>query len=187
MKIAILGGRFDPPHVGHLWVAQQTLECFPWLSEVYLLPCFSHAWRPVVARPEERLKMCQLIVKDNISVCAKEISRGGVSYSVETVAQLKKDSENEYFWIVGSDAISDFSRWREAAKLARLISFLVFPRLDYPIKILPPGFKKIEGPNLVLTNLSSTIIRERIKKGLSISGLVPKTVEEYIKEKGLYK
>jgi len=157
------------------------------------MPCFAHAWKQVLAPAQDRLEMCQLLVngKENgssqITVSDLEVCRGGTSYTVETVAYLKSDLQNDYFWIVGSDAISDFSRWREATKLARLIPFLVFLRIDYPIKILPPGFKKIEGPNLVLTNLSSTIVRERVKKGLTTAGLVPKTIEEYIKEKGLYR
>lgn len=188
MKIGILGGRFDPPHIGHFWVIKQTLEAFNFLDQTWLMPCNRHVWKETVASPEERLAMSKFFAQkdDRIIVSDLEIRRGGVSYTIETVKKLKEDKDNEYFWIVGSDAISDFSKWHSNARLSRLIKFLVFPRIDYPVKFVPPGFRLINNKDFFVTNLSSTMIRERIKKNLPITGLVLPEIEEYIYKKGLY-
>src|SRR3989304_3792335 len=103
MNIAILGGRFDPPHIWHYWTAQQILE--------------------------------------NVRGIDKETT----TYTVDVANDLVKDTYNRYYWIIGSDVTSEFTRWRDYQKLTRLMQFLVFPRKDYPIKNLPPGFHRVEG------------------------------------------
>lgn len=185
-KIAVLGGRFDPPHWGHFWVAKQVLESPLAIDKLWLMPTFIHPWKKVETSAEQRFVMTNFLVNEKIEVSDLEIRRGGVSYTLETVRQLKEDRENDYYWIVGSDALSDFAKWRSSAKLGRLIPFIVFPRGDYPIKILPPGFKKIDSPDLIISNLSSSKIRERIKNSLSINGLLPEKTEKYIIKHRLY-
>ncbi|KKR31251.1 MAG: putative nicotinate-nucleotide adenylyltransferase [Candidatus Gottesmanbacteria bacterium GW2011_GWA2_41_12] len=187
MKIAVLGGRFDPPHLWHYWIAEQVLEHVPEIEQVWLMPAYKHPWKEFEAAPEDRWEMLKFLVTDKIRLSNLEIGRFNVSYTIDTVLRLKEDAANKYYWIVGSDAISDFSRWRESQKLAQMIEFLVFPRIDYPIHILPNGFRKVDSPNLILNNISSTKIRNRVKKGKSIKGLVFPGVEEYIKNKNLYK
>lgn len=188
MNIAILGGRFDPPHWGHFWVARQVLEKGPNIDEVWLMPVHTHPWKGSYADPQDRLNMATLLEAPGIKASSVEIMRSGTSYTIETIKHLKENyQEHKFYWIVGSDAIADFFKWRQAQKLSQLIPFLVFPRSGYPIKILPFGMKKINGAETIQTNLSSTHIRERLKKGLSIYGLVPPQIEEYIKKKNLYK
>ncbi len=187
MKIAILGGRFDPPHWGHFWVAQQVLERVSDISSVWLMPVHTHHWKPTVADPRSRLEMAKLLETDKIKTSAVEVNRAGTSYTVDTIKVLKADyNEDQFFWIVGSDALSDFAKWRESAKLSMMISFLVFPRAGYPLKIMSSGMRVVKG-DLIQTSLSSTLIRDRLKKNLSISGLVPPLVEQYINEKNLYR
>lgn len=187
MNIAILGGRFDPPHWGHYWIARQVLERGPQIDRIWLMPAYKHPWKDCMADTHDRYNMVKFLESDGIEVSSIEIERAGTSYTIETIKFLKNNyQEHHFYWIVGSDAISDFFRWRQAQKLSQLIPFLVFPRSDYPIKILPFGMKKINGHSPIQTNLSSTHIRERLKNKLPIRGLVPVEVENYIKQKRLY-
>lgn len=188
MNIAVLGGRFDPPHWGHFWVARQVLEKGPDIDEIWLMPVYSHPWKKSVALPQDRFNMVSFLETEGIRASDIEIMRGGISYTIETIRYLKENyTKHNFYWVVGSDALSDFAKWRQAQKLATLIPFLVFPRSGYPIKILPFGMKRIDGAETVQTNLSSTHIRERLKNNLSIYGLVPEKVEEYIRKKNLYR
>lgn len=189
MNIAILGGRFDPPHWGHYWVARQLLHKDLDINQVWLMPVNIHPWKwkKTEASAQQRLEMVKFLEEESVKACSLEIERGGISYTVETIKILKKEyKEDSFYWTVGSDAISDFSNWRQAQKLSRLIPFLVFPRVGYPVKLLPKGMKKINNDEIISTNLSSTFLRRQLKNGLSIKGFVPSQIEEYIKGERLY-
>ncbi|OGG07005.1 nicotinate (nicotinamide) nucleotide adenylyltransferase [Candidatus Gottesmanbacteria bacterium RIFCSPHIGHO2_02_FULL_40_24] len=186
MNIAILGGRFDPPHIWHFWTAQQVLENVKDLDQVWYMPDYQNAFKPIEAGAGERLEMLQFMETGKIKTSNMAISEPGVTYTVKTVNELVKDKKNRFFWIVGSDILSEFHKWRDYQKLSRLITFLVFPRKDFPIKHIPAGFRRIEG-HLMLSNVSSFIVRDRIKRGLTVSGLVFPAVEEYIRKKNLYR
>lgn len=188
VKIAILGGRFDPPHIGHYLIAKQVLEMYPDIEKVLFIPVSAHQWKPTVASGRQRLAMLESFKEDRIEVLDIEIKREGISYSIDTIKAIKSETNAQIFWIVGSDILSEFHRWENAQELVKLATFLVFPRDPYhlPDK-LPTGFTLISGKDLISTNLSSTIIRKRIKEGKSISHLVPKETEAYIKKHKLYK
>ncbi len=186
MNIAILGGRFDPPHVWHFWTAQQILENVKGMDQVWLLPDYNNAFKPIFALPSDRVEMLHYLETGRIKLSTIAIARETTTYTVDIVRELMKDQYNKYFWVVGSDVTTEFTRWRDYQKLSRLISFLVIPRKDYPIKNIPSGFQRING-NLMLSNVSSTIIRERVRQGKTISGLVFPEVEEYIRRRNLYK
>lgn len=186
MNIAILGGRFDPPHIWHFWTAQQILENVKGIDQVWLLPDYSNAFKPIIALPSDRIEMLHYLETGRIKLSTIAIAREITTYTVDIVRELMKDQYNKYFWVVGSDITAEFTRWRDYQKLSKLISFLVIPRKDYPIKNLPPGFIRVEG-NLMLSNVSSTLIRERVRQGKTISGLVFPEVEEYIRRRNLYK
>lgn len=186
MNIAILGGRFDPPHVWHFWTAQQILENVKGMDQVWLLPDYNNAFKPIIALPSDRIEMLHYLETGRIKLSTIAIAKEATTYTVDIVRDLIKDQYNKYFWIVGSDVTAEFTRWRDYQKLSRLIPFLVIPRKDYPIKNLPPGFNRVGG-NLMLSNVSSTIIRERVRQGKTISGLVFPEVEEYIRRRNLYK
>jgi len=186
MNIAILGGRFDPPHIWHFWTAQQVLENVINIDQVWYLPDYQNAFKPILASASDRINMLQFMETGRIKTSTIATSSAAMTYTVEIVNELIKETNNRYYWIVGSDILTEFSKWRDYQKLARLISFLVMPRKDFPIKNLPSGFRRIEG-NMMLSNVSSTIIRERVKRGLTIAGLVFPEVEKYIREKNLYR
>jgi nicotinate-nucleotide adenylyltransferase len=186
MNIAVLGGTFDPPHIWHYWIAQQILDYIRGMDQVWLMPDYSNAFKDVIASPGDRYNMLQYVQTGRIRVSNIALKEPGTTYTVSVVKTLSEDYINRYFWVVGSDVLSDFSKWRDYQKLTKMIQFLVIPRKDFPINKLPEGFRRIEG-NLMLSNVSSTLIRERIKRGMSIKGLVFPEVEEYINKNNLYK
>lgn len=186
MNIAILGGRFDPPHLWHYWAAQQILENVKGMDQVWLLPDYSNAFKPIVASVTERIEMLHYLETGRIRLSTIAVAKEVITYTIQIVQELTKDPYNRYYWVVGSDVTAEFTRWRDYQKLAKLIEFLVFPRKDYPIKTLPPEFHRVPG-NLLLSNISSSLVRERVKKELPVTGLVFPEVEEYIRKKNLYR
>ena len=187
MNIAIFGGRFDPPHIGHWLVARQILEKRPDIKEVWFVPAHKHQWKPILASGKDRLAMLQSFTNKVMKVSDVELQREGVSYAVDTIKEIKKKFNHNIYWIVGSDILLEFSKWEKREKLTELATFLVFPRDPLlPPKKLPDGFELITGEDLITTNLSSTAIRERVKNKLPITHLVPKEVEVYITKHKLY-
>lgn len=188
MKIAILGGSFDPPHIGHYFVTRQILELRPDIDKILLIPAFKHQWKPIQASSYDRLEMLKCLENEKIEISDVEIKRPGISYTTDTVKELKKITGAYIYWIAGSDILLEFDRWDKIDNLLSLTTFLIFPRDPYHLpKAIPKGFEVIKDKNLITTNTSSTIIRERVKIGKSIRYLVPKEVEEYIIKHGLYK
>jgi nicotinate-nucleotide adenylyltransferase len=187
MKIAILGGRFDPPHIGHFLVARQVLDFRKDIDKVLLVPAFKHQWKPIIASPKDRIEMLKFFVEPKIEISDVEIKRKGVSYSVDTIKTIKEQTGAEIFWIVGSDILPEFKRWKNADELLKLATFLVVPRDPHALpKKVPEGFEVVSSPKLITTDFSSTLIRDKIKKGKSIKNLVPECIEQYIKEHKLY-
>lgn len=187
MKIGILGGSFDPPHFGHLLVARQTREVAG-LDELWLMPYFAHSWDVTVSKARDRLAMAKLIEEPGIKVSDEETRQEVKSYTIDTVRRLKEKYPNdEFYWIVGSDVLGEFDRWKEYEMLKKEVAFLVFPRNGYPVpKELPHGFQLVSSPDLVTSNISSTIVRKRLQKGHSVVGLVPEGVLGYIQNHTLY-
>ena len=188
VKIAGLGGRFDPIHVGHLLIARQVLEFDSTIEKVIFVPAFEHQWKPIQASPEDRTEMIRSILEDKMEVSDIEIKRKGISYSIDTIKKLKsQNSKVKIYWVVGSDIVAEFDRWKNSEELIKEATFLVFPRDPYDLpKNLPKGFKLVETPTLQVANFSSTVIRQRIKEGKTVKYLVPEKVEQYIKENNLY-
>lgn len=188
MKIAVLGGTFDPPHIGHALIAEQVLEKRSDIEEVWLVPAAQHHWKPTEVSARHRMEMLKLIGSSKIVLSDIEILRGGVSYTVDTAREIKEKFGYEVYWLIGSDIIPEFHKWKKADELSRLTKFLVFPRNTYEIpKDLPPGFEAIPAEGLITSNISSALVRARLKKGLPIKHLVPQEIEEYIKKNNLYK
>lgn len=164
MRIGIFGGSFDPPHEGHLNLIKQVMLSKV-VDEIWLMPTFISPWKNEAASAEDRSAMCELLTKDlplgwQVKVSDLEIKRRGKSYTIDTVRGLKKKFNHQFYWLIGSDLVKDLPKWHKAEELYREIEFLVFPR----------------------TKISSTKIREKIKKGQPLNGLVPKNIEQYIKK-----
>lgn len=188
MRIAVLGGSFDPPHLGHYFVLKQIQELRPDIDKILLMPQFQHQWKPMHASVLDRLAMLSFYTGQRVEISEMELKRQGVTYTLDTVKEMKKEGDAEIYWIVGSDILHEYEAWENTEGLLDMMTFLVFPRDSYHIpQNVPKGFEVLESQDFVTTNISSTIIRDRIKKGKSITYLVTKEVEEYIKKHSLYR
>lgn len=198
MRIGVLGGTFDPVHLGHLAIAKEARARLN-LDEVIFMPA-SQPWMKrnmPISPAEHRLEMLKLALggKPYFKISTAEIKRTGLSYSVDTVAELRKKlgASTEIFFIVGWDSLAGLPRWREPAKLISMCQFVAVPRPGYSrpdvkaMELAIPGLSQrvlmLDKPEIAI---SATEIRERVRRGLPISHLVPGSVERYIKEHGLY-
>ena len=199
MKIGILGGTFDPVHLGHLIIAEEAMSSLS-LERVIFVPAgdpWMKAGIPISPGPN-RLAMVLAAVAGNpaFHVSPVELDRIGPSYTVDTLEELQEDygSQTEYFFIIGADALKDFGQWRKPERVLELCTLAVVGRpaqraLDLSVleAIIPGIGNRVEMVYGVAISVSSTDIRERIAEDRSIRHLVPPAVESFIREHGLYK
>jgi nicotinate-nucleotide adenylyltransferase len=190
MKIAILGGAFNPPHLGHLLIARQVLD-FTDTEELWFLPNFGQKYlggnnpAKITASYVDRLAMAQMITLPQTRVSAVEIDHQLDGQTINLIPHLPK--ENIYSFVIGSDWLPSFHLWNGYQELLKFMSFIVFPRLGYSSEPLYPNMTVLHHEHLVLSNISSTKVRARVAAGLSIAEFVPGGVEEYIRAHALYK
>ncbi len=196
MRIGILGGTFNPPHLGHLICAQEAYLQLS-LDQVMLIPARIPPHKPVEHEPgaEHRLELCRLAVRgdDRLGVSAIEIEREGPSFTVDTLAELhahKPDSELSL--IVGGDVAAGLPRWREPERVLSLATLAVAKRrgtsraaVDGALAGLPGG-ERTEFFAMPTIGVSSTMVRRRVGAGQPIRYLVPDQVAGYIDEHRLY-
>jgi len=191
-RLGILGGTFNPIHIAHLLVAEQVAEARR-LDKVLFIPaCIPpHKDSPDVAPAEDRYRMTELATESNprFEVSSIELDRSGRSFTKDTLRELRQSySGAELFYIVGSDAVAELSTWREPELVLRLAYFLVAMRPGHDLTRLEDRFRdSVEVVHVSGLDISSTEIRERVRKGLSIKYLVPEKVEQYIAQRGLYR
>jgi len=189
--IGLYGGTFDPVHFGHLNLAIEMYEKNN-LDEVLFCPNFISPLKidtPPIASAVHRLNMAKLAISDisYFSIYDEEIKRQGVSYTIDTLRALQK----KYFdatisLIVAQDALSEFSKWKDYKEILKIAPLLIGTRGSFD---LSEELKKDVNKNLILTrhlDISSTDIRDRLKKGLYCGHLVPLKVLDYIKHNSLY-
>ncbi len=186
MNIAVLGGTFDPPHFGHLLVARQILEVKSDIVEVWLMPANTNPDKKVYASARHRLTMTKFLEESHIKVSDLDVDRAGETYTIDTVRQLIKNKRNRYSWVMGSDLLPTINHWEGYKEIITSIPFIIFPRPDYPAASVPKSFEVLPENKLLVANYSSTAIRERVAKDLSIEGLVPDKVADYIGNHKLY-
>ncbi len=199
MKIGILGGSFNPPHLGHLLISLQVRNILE-LDEIWLMPCYQHPFHKTLAPVEHRLAMAKFLANDSIKVSEYEITQNKQSYSIDTLSALTaKHPENIFYWITGSDQLENFKEYKDWQKLISKYNIVIFPRepvlprieekvrRNFNLQSIPKNITVLKSDGLILTNISSTNIRQRIKNNEPISYMIPKRVEEYIKRHGLYK
>lgn len=186
MKVAILGGSFDPPHLGHLHVAR-TVRKVLHFDAVVLMPCFQHPFAKELSSAEDRLAMTQLMVEPGISVSDVEIRRPAVSYTIDTLRSLSAEHpDNEYSWIIGSDQLMGFSKWKEWESIVRDFGLIVYPRGSVLPLDVPAGATLLQVPQVSTHPSSSSTVRQAIKHGLPIDEYVTPEVEQYIIKHNLY-
>jgi nicotinate-nucleotide adenylyltransferase len=203
MHIALLGGSFDPPHLGHLLIAQQVKEQLA-VDQVWLLPMFGTAahhkiFQKNLSPVEDRLAMARLLENEFIRVSDFEIEHNRESITIITLEKLAElYPQHRFSWITGSDKLETFQKYDRWQDIIQKHQVIVFPREhmlwhledrvkeSFELQTIPENVIVLQNKDLVLTNISSTTIRDRIQKGLSIDYLVPNGVAEYIQEHNLY-
>ena len=188
-RVALLGGTFNPIHYGHLHIAAVALATGSF-DRVVLVPTFLPAHKPGsdIAAPNHRLAMIRAAIagEPRLGVDDLELTRGGVSYTIDTVRELgrRRAVGDRPGLIIGDDLIAELHSWREAAALWQLVEVLVARRLPAPPPEVPvPCYRRLDNE---LLPLSSTALRQRVGAGQSIRFLVPDVVDRYIRERKLY-
>jgi nicotinate-nucleotide adenylyltransferase len=185
MKTGILGGTFNPPHIGHIVLAEEVLEKLS-LDRIFFVPTNLPPHKNgTFIIPEHRIKMLSLAVADNekFEVIDYEIDRGGVSYTIDTISDLKKTyPDEEFFLIIGSDLARDFSSWHQYEKILSSVKVVVAGRDNYPFD-QDYGFLRAQISQI---DISSSQIRQLIKQGQPVKHLVNPVVLRYLDENKLY-
>lgn len=201
MRLGIFGGSFDPIHYGHLLLAECCREQAR-LDQVHFVPALipPHKQHQRRAEGTQRVEMLKLAIggQAEFAISTKEIARGGVSYTVETLAELHRDRpDDELFLLIGADSLADLPTWREPGRICELAALLVVRRAGMPEpdwQLLTPLVnaeclaritrEQIEMPPI---GLSSRDIRHRVQAGQSIRYRTPRAVEMYIQTHSLYR
>lgn len=168
MKIGLFGGSFNPIQNGHIRIAKKDLEK-KLVDKVLLLPSKNHAFKGYLPDPEVRIDMMKLAIarEKNIEICYEEINREGVGYMYDTIMKLKKENpQDQFYLIVGEDIPLQIKKWYKHEQLLKEVELIVHKRTP--------------------SDISSTQVRENVRDRNPISHLVPKEVEQYINENGLY-
>ena len=195
-RVGILGGAFNPPHLGHLLLAQEARARLG-LDRVLLVPFGQAPHRVVAADPGagERLRLAELAAAgdDRLGVSAIEVDRPGPSYMADTLTLLREtDPGTDLTLILGADQATRLSTWHEPRRVLELARVAVADRegigRDDVVAALDglPGCEAIEGFPLPRIDVSSTIVRERVAAGLPVRYLVPDAVADHIATRGLY-
>ncbi|MDO8425896.1 MAG: nicotinate-nucleotide adenylyltransferase [Deltaproteobacteria bacterium] len=212
MRIAVLGGTFNPVHYGHLRIAEEVREALGLDKALFIPTSLTPLKEEEPISPEARLEMLKLAIRDNPHFEASdiEIKRGGRSYTVDTVRELKRaDKGLKISLVVGNDSFNTIASWCEYEELFKSANFVVVQRPGYPVKkpgeALPvelarkfwydsnaDSFMNSYGNSLTylsttLLDISSSEIRRRVKEGGSIRYLLPEGVIDYITKKGYYR
>jgi nicotinate-nucleotide adenylyltransferase len=200
-SVGVLGGTFDPVHLGHLAVAEESREALG-LETVLFVPNGLPPHKPdrPISAPEHRVAMVALAIAGNpaFRLSRVEVDRPGPSYAVDTVEALSRAALDagrapDLWWILSAEALVGFTSWREPARLLRSCRLAVVPRpgsrppgrawLEEHFPGLEDRVVFLDGPEI---GISSTLIRDRVEAGRSIRYLVPSDVHEYIRDHHLY-
>ena len=197
MKIGILGGTFDPVHLGHLLLAEEARVKLE-LSEVLFVPA-GEPWLKVnrsITAAIHRVEMVRRAIATNpyFKLCTLEVERSGPSYAVDTMIALQRQlgSQASFFLILGCDALAELPLWKEPDRLVPMCRLVVATRLGSRdlkhLEVSMPGLlDEVIQLDMPVIGISSSQIRERIARRLSIRYLVPDEVEKYIVEQKIYR
>lgn len=196
MRLGVLGGSFDPVHLGHLGLAAAAHDQ-AYLDRLIFVPA-GYQWRKAdrrMAPAGERCEMVRLAIAGNphFGLATLEVEREGPSYSDVTLEALKEDRPDaELVFILGRDALADLPNWHAPERVLELATLAVAGRAGdggpAPSEELPGGLRgRVIWLDMPPVNVSATDVRERVRAGRSIEGLVPDAVREYIAAENLYR
>ncbi|MGM7721046.1 nicotinate-nucleotide adenylyltransferase [uncultured Metabacillus sp.] len=185
-KIGLLGGTFDPPHFGHLLIASEVLHALQ-LAEIWFIPnqIPPHKQTEQFTNSKHRVNMLKLALtsNDQFKIDTIELEREGPSYTYDTLCLLSEQyPAYSFYFIIGADMIEYLPHWYKIEEVVKLVTFVGVKRpgyttsTDYPVK-------EVEIPQF---DVSSTMLRERIKTGENTAYLLPDDVKRYIEENRLY-
>ena len=196
MNIGVLGGTFDPIHIGHLIIAEEARTRLG-LAEVLFVPA-GQPWLKQdrdVTSALHRVEIVRRGIADNpdFKLSTLEVDRSGPSYTVDTLEALQDQlsSETSLFFILGRDTLAEVPLWKEPRKVIQLCRLVVPPRLGsrdlrHLEEAIPGLLERVIQLDMPVIGISSSEIRQRVARGLSIRYLVPPEVEEYVTEQRIY-
>jgi len=196
VNIGVLGGTFDPIHIGHLVVAEEA-RIKVGFNEVLFVPAGQPLLKPDrnITLADHRVEMVRRAIADNphFKICTLEVERTDPSYTVDTLTMLREQlgSETSLFFILGRDTLAELPSWKEPKKLVQLCRLVVAPRLgskdlEHLETSIPGLLDKVIQLDMPVIGISSSGIRQRIAQGLPIRYLVPAEVEKYITGQKIY-
>lgn len=188
MRIGILGGTFNPVHIGHLILAEEAREKLG-LDRIIFVPTAlpPHKEDLNIAPASDRLKMIKLAIGGNkyFTVSDMEIKRQGRSYTIDTLNELKRRyGKDELYFIIGSDLLKYLDEWKDLAQIIKMVKFLAATRPGYPLEQIP---NYIQTLAIRAVDVSGFEVRQCVRENKSFRYLVPDKVFGYINKKGLYR
>jgi nicotinate-nucleotide adenylyltransferase len=197
LRVGILGGAFNPPHVGHLVCAQEAVVQLG-LDRVTFVPTGRPPHREIEQDPgaEARAEMCEAAIVDDerFTMSRIELEREGPSYTVDTLRALHEASpDDELFLVLGGDQAAALPKWRAPEEVLRLATVAAVERIGWSRNAIIIKLGRLQGAqgvrllDMPLIQVSSSMVRHRLADGKPINYLVPERVIEYIEEKGLYR
>jgi nicotinate-nucleotide adenylyltransferase len=195
MKLGILGGTFDPPHLGHLAIAKAAMESLE-LDAVLFVPNNRnpHKEEKAVVSARKRLRLVESMIADDDGFMASdiEITRGGPSYMYDTLNELQGAQPGMEFWLImGADALAGFMNWHYSDRILKMARLAVAVRPGVDLERLTelqaePVQRKIDFIEMEPMSISATQIRQNIAEGVDCSSMLHPDVYAYIQENGLY-
>jgi len=187
MKIGILGGTFNPVHIGHLILAEEAREKLG-LDKIFFVPANipPHKDNGNIAEAGIRLKMLKLAIKANkhFGVSDAEIKRQGRSYTIDTIREFKERyPQDEMYFIIGSDLLKYLEEWKDLSEINKMVKFIAATRPGYPLEKIP---SYIQTLGIRAVDISGFEVRRCIKEDKSFRYLVPEAVFNFIKKRKLY-
>lgn len=188
MKIGILGGTFNPIHIGHLILAEEAREKLK-LANIIFVPAYlpPHKNNSDIASAGHRYKMIKAAIRPNkfFSVSDIEIKRTGLSYTIDTIREFKElYPKDELYFITGSDLLKYLDEWKDLGEIIKIVKFAVATRPGYPLEKIPSYISTVA---IRAVDISAFEVRKCVKEKKSFRYLVPESVFNYINKNRLYK
>lgn len=190
-RLGVMGGTFDPPHIGHLVAASEAAYAFD-LDRVVLVPAGRPWQKPSYSDPEDRFLMAALATSRHPAFAASriELDRPGLTYTVDTMQALREfhGDLTQLFFIVGADAVTKLGTWHEVERLANLAELIAVsrPRFSLAGWAAQAGWPVVHHLDIPGVDVSASQIRDRVRAGRPIDFLVPDEVASYIRDHALY-
>jgi len=191
MKICLFGGTFDPPHIGHLLIAQTIYEAENF-DKILFIPAYAPPHKNNVTPMKHRIEMVKIAISDNpnFEYSDVDIVRKGISYTIDSIVDIKRNyklTNDEIYYLIGSDSLIDFKNWKDSKEILDECNIIVAIRPGFRPSDIPHWIlQKVHFANIPRFELSSSKIRSRWVKDLTIRYMVTLPIWEYLNENNLY-